>query len=270
MANNFNIVPEARFNTIDANMTIIDTVVDAIRAIDVINIRSDIAGIALLTDEEKSLMGLGPITGLRDDFNLQADGADPDASIWTVIENGGTVNIVNNTAGQPGYVECDSGGVTGQDALAITQDKYVMSLKNGITTLHLRAYLNMNWAGEAGAEIEFGVMENETTPAAVGSIGASGLGSAGVGAIGGIPYVMSADDVANEQTDVSAFVSDATGFWFEMVLGAASFLFYIDDTLRATHTTRYPLSVWQIITGATCINNNASNIKIEGLKVWAA
>lgn len=50
MANTFNIVPVARFDTLDANLVIIDTIVDAIRAVDFPVTDALIAAVGIVAD----------------------------------------------------------------------------------------------------------------------------------------------------------------------------------------------------------------------------
>ena len=76
---------------------------------------SDIAEITTLTDKEKSLLGLGVVPGFREFFNTAADLGDPDTTYWSVVENGGgAVRVDNDTANQPGHLECESGTSTNE------------------------------------------------------------------------------------------------------------------------------------------------------------
>jgi len=258
-------LPAVKTDTAD-----IRTDVTAIHDTDLPAVKTDTETIIanILSAEEKSLLGIGVFPGFNDYFDTVANDADPNTINWSVIENTGTVNVENDTAALPGYLICNSGGATGNDGLAHTKDKRVFSLKNGVTTIHLKSYLIMNWAGQTGYECGIGFMENEQLISQVIDLIATAYEVAAIVSLTGNPNAYSSDGTTTELTDLSSYISDNTGFLLEIVISASDVKFYVNGTLRATHTTNVPSSVWQVCIGATCCNNIASITKSEYIKVW--
>ena len=252
----------------DTDLPAVDTVVDAIRATDVTDIRADIAAMEAMTDKDRSLLGIGLMKGFSDDFNTVANDAVPDATNWNLVENVGTVTVENDTTGKPGRIKCLSGGATGNDAFATTKDKRVFALKNGVTTLHLKCSVTMDWAGQNGFECIVGLVQNEFNVLNVANILGAGNNCAAIVISNTAVKVYSVDGVDSENSDITAYVSDNTAYKFEVVISATDVKFYIDDTLRATHTVRVPDSVFQIALGTTCINNQESKTYVEKVRVW--
>jgi len=214
-----------------------------------------IAGLSSISDRDLSLLGAGVFPGFRDYFNTVANDADPIATYWNVTENGGDVHVENDLASNPGFLYAYSGNVVGQDALFDTKDKMTFSIKEPVTSIYLKTRLKMDVTGaNANIFIGFGFVMNDTAFTDIsGAFNSASTHQAAIYYLGGSGFgTITSDGVAFETTNVSAYVSDNTYFDFEVVITASDVKFYIDDTLRATHSTRVPSSVWQIFGGSTC------------------
>jgi len=268
MANNYSLVPTIRFNTIDTNLAVVDGVVDAIRATDVVNIRADIAALSLISAKEKSLLGIGAFPGFRSYFNRVADGAVPDATFWTLVLNGGgLVTVQNDLANKPGYLYCASGPGAGDDAIAVTKDKVVFSLKAPVTTIHMAGRAKFDFTADAIKTCILGVLLNEFVMTECNDFVIPNKSAAGFVVYSNVPQALSSSPGNKEETDVSAFIADNTLFDFEIVISAADVKFYINGTLRATHVTHHPDTVWQLVVGASRSDVETFTF-IEYLDVW--
>ena len=114
-----------------------------------------------LSAKEKSLLGIGVFPGFRDFFNTVANDADPNTTNWTVIENTGAVTVQNDTDAVPGYLKCYVGAGAGNDAMAHTKDKRVFSIKNDVTTIHLKVKAKFDWTDDTSAQCGIGFIEND-------------------------------------------------------------------------------------------------------------
>jgi len=221
-----------------------------------------------LSAKEKSLLGIGVVPGFQDFFNTVANGAAPDSTYWSVVENGdGAVTILSVTPYTPGFLQCYT-VVTGNDAIAYTKDKRVVSLKNGVTTVCLKAYVNLSW-GCAGYEGKCGIgfTENDNIPADTDILTGAAHEVASIVADAGVPKAFSSDGNTVESTDLSSYISDDTWFDLEIRITSSDVKFYIDGTLRATHSTSVPNSVWQVVASGTG-ENDTIKVKVEKIQVW--
>ena len=261
MANNYNIsmLPE---------VAAVKAVVDAIRATDVVNIRADIAALSLMSAKEKSLLGIGAFPGFRSYFNRVADGAVPDANIWTLVENGGgLVTVQNDLANKPGYLYCASGPGAGDDAIAVTKDKLVFSLKAPVTSLHLKCRLKSDFSNNATPTGVVGFANNDLVMTQCSDWSNPASYCAGVYNSSNIVRGLSGDGTFTEELNCSAWTADNTWFDFEVVVSAGDVKFYIDDVLRGTHLVRIPSTVFQLVVGAT-FQDVQSFTFVEYIDVW--
>jgi len=236
---------------------------------------TDATYLSTLTAKEKSLLGIGVHPGFQDFFNTVANDADPSTTYWSVVENGaGTVKVENDT-GNIGYINgglvCFSGGTTGDDGIAYTQDKWNIALKNGVTTVHFKARATFTWSAHNGDNCGIGLMENDAAPSdisALTSTGGDALEIASIAVLDQKPYAFSSDGTTTESTDLSSYISVNTAFTMEIRITSSDVKFYVDGTLRATHNTNVPSSVWQMVVGATCEGNNNQYIYADYAQCW--
>ncbi len=262
MANNFSL-------SFSHEIAAVQTVVDAIRAVDFPATDALINGIGDLSAEEKSLLGIGTFPGFQDYFNLIGDGADPSATYWNIVENGaGSVENAALTADEPGFMYFDSGAGAGDDAIAFTEDKIFFSLKEPVVSLRMRARIKFNFDADFNGESGIGFIGNDVTMAMMPDLRTAANHGASIMTDSGVPYVHSSDGAVLESTDISAFIADNTWVDIDIVISASNVLFYIDNVIRATHTVRVPSSVWQIACGSSCINiNNQKYLSVQYVKV---
>jgi len=279
-------------NIHDVDLPAVNDVVDAIRVTDfpttdalIISEHTDtenlilaehvatealINGIGDLSEIEKSYLGIGKFPGFQDFFNTVANLGDPSATNWSVIENGdGAVVVYNTSSTQPGYLHCEGGTTTGNDGVSYTKDKRNISLKNGVTTVHFKSYVRFDWTADNGDNCGIGLIENDLTPTGAFDFRSAANESAAISLIDQVPVSISSDGAVAETTDLSAFITDNVWFLLEIVISVSDVKYYINDTLRATHTTRVPSSVWQIEVASTSVNNLNQKVSAEYVKLGA-
>jgi len=267
MANNYSLVPTIRFNTIDTNLAVVDTVVDAIRAVDVPAIQAAIAALSLLSPKEKSLLGIGALPGFRSYFDKVADGAAPDDTVWTlIVTGGGTVTVQNDTANKNGFLICASGAGADDDAIACSKDKRIFSIKAPVTTLHMVGRAKFVYTNHAAITDCLGFVANEKALTECGSFRALDAYAAAFVTYSNVPYACTSDGAVIEETNLGVWIITGTWFNFEIVISVTDVKFYINGTLRATHAARVPSSVWQMAVGATQ-NGEAETVYIEYMDV---
>ena len=222
---------------------------------------------AALSAKEKSLLGLGVFPGFREYFDTVADAADPSTTYWTVVQTTDLVYVQNNVNVVPGYLTCSVRAVADDDGLVFSRDKKIISLKYGVTTICLQGYIKFNWSNDAVPTCFAGLFDNDAAPASVNDmISANNVASIDVNE--GVPYSRSGNSGGvDETTNLSAFISDDTWFLLKIEITSSSVKFYIDGTLRATHSTRVPAGVYQIGIGATS-NGNINTVYAQYLEIW--
>jgi len=247
----------------DGNFTF-DNTTDSLEAL------SDaISGLSLLSDKEESLLGIGVFPGFQDYFNTVVNDGAPDTTFWNVLDTGmGAVEVINDTGGAPaGYLSC-TGQTDGDDAIADTRDKVVFSIKDTVTTLHFKTHAELTFGDDTIAGIGF--VGNERTLGMVIDfyLANSEVATIVVKATDHKPYACTSDGTTLESTDLSAYITSGTWYDFEIIITASDVKFYIDGTLRATHSTNVPSSVWQLAIGAQCIDTGDSHAYVEYVQVW--
>lgn len=231
---------------------------------------TNIAGLSLLTAKEKSLLGIGFFPGFQDFFNTVTYGGDPSTTYWSVTENSGSVTVENASTENPGWVRASSGSLTDNDGVLFSNNKMTFSLKDGVTTIHIKTRIKFNFqAAATGQSCCFGVMANNVAVAYASRLSENGAHEAAIIVVNSIPTAYSGDGDGHDTTDLSAYISDDTWFDCYIVISVTDVKFYIDGTLRATHSTNVPAAVWQIVLGATCIGSSYEHSYMEYIQVWA-
>ncbi len=245
-----------------ADIGTVDAAVDDISEIDVVNIRTDIAAIETVTAKERSMLGIGAFPGFRDCFNKVADAAVPDATYWNVIEDGtATVQVLHGTP--PNFLELKS--IAGdEDAIVHTMDKFLWAIKENVTTLHMKGRFNYKQnTGNGNWAIGFLLYSNANPDALQLIQPAQHIASLLLGT------AYSSDGAVNETTDLTAFLSDNVWFDLEIEISATYVRFYIDGSLRATHEARVPDAVWQAsITARRAGEAFDVELEAEQVEIW--
>jgi|TARA_Y100000310_G_C20701301_1_gene830186 hypothetical protein len=224
-----------------------------------------------VTDKQSSFLSGGAHPAFEDFFNTVANDADPDSSYWSVVENGGTVDVENDTASTPGFVKCEDDGNAGTDGIAKTRNKFMISRKGGITTVHLKAYLKFDWtANSANPSCGFGFIESDVDITDMDLIDDNTAEVATIGVKNNIVNAFSSDGSTTESSDLSSWATDNTWFTVEIRISSSDVKFYIDGTLRATHSTNVPDSTWYIVFGSTNRDNaNREYTYVQWVQAWA-
>jgi hypothetical protein len=243
-----------------------DNTTDSLEAI-----ANAIAGMATLSDKEKSLLGLGVHPGFQDFFNDVAEGGDPTTDNWTVIENSGAVAVKHLTSYLPGSLDFIDGSSTGNDAIAHTLGKRMFTLKEGVTTIFLKARVRFNFqAGATGVQIGIGFMEGDAAPASMADIIAAAKEVASIVINNSAAACYASDGSTAESDDLSSFISDNTWVTIEIRITASAVTFYTADTLRATLNTNVPSANWFVAAGCTNVVGSGNEIlDIQWIQVWA-
>jgi len=253
---------------LSAENVAIEVIVDLIRATDFPTTDALINGIDVLSAKQKSLLGVGVCPGFHEFFNTVANGANPDATFWNVIENTGTVVVESHHVDVPGYLLCTSGAVNNEDGIAHTKDKFVISFKNRVTSILLEAYCKMDWTASSNP-CGIGLIENDSVVGAgIPDMRNAAENPAAIIVNGGVPTAYTSDGAVVQTTDLSAFITDDTWFLFEMEITAGSVTFTIDGTLRATHITRVTDTIFQIMMGSTCCDAANALTYCDKVEVW--
>ncbi|MBA7624763.1 hypothetical protein ES703_32175 [subsurface metagenome] len=221
-----------------------------------------------ITYKEKSLLGIGVFPGFTEGFNKVADDAAPDATHWSIVENGaGTVVVQNDTVNKNGFLICSSGGGAGDDALAFTKDKLVFALKYHTNTLHMKSYAKIHFINNATKTGCFGFIANEKVLAECADFTVADSYCAVLSTDSWVPYFCTSDGAILEKTNLSTWIVDDTWFEFEIIISATDVKFYINGILRVTHVTRVPISVWQLAAGSTQAGEETMTC-LEELFIW--
>lgn len=235
---------------------------------DLSGVLTAVADVETLTAKERSLLGLGVCPGFQDNFNMVGNNQVPDATKWSIVENGGNARVRSLTADVPGYCRCQGNGTAGNDALVYSQNKRVIALKTGVTTLHILTTVNFDWTGNAGGTHTIGFLQNDTTPTSIADWLTAGIHSACFTIGSSVCYSGAANAGGVESTDLSAFVADNTYYEFEIVISSTDVEYYIDGTLRDTLNTRVPDSVLQVGFGVTDVAVASEKMYVQKIQVW--
>lgn len=218
----------------DTDLPVVDTVVDAIRATDVVNILG-----GQLTDKEKAFVGSERYPVLKDDFSEVGNGAAPDATLWNVTtDNDGTLVTTYDPNGQRCVLE--AGTVNNNDTYMDTNTFRNFDLEQLVfdnKELHFKTRIFFNdITGMFG--LGFLVFN---IPASVDNFNVANRHMAVIYGNNDVIASNTTDGAVQETNNLSAYFSDGVAVVVEIIVGAASVEFWIDGTLRATHSTRIPL-----------------------------
>jgi len=216
---------------------------------------------ANLSEKEKIFMGGPGAPVINENFGNVAHNAVPDVAVWTVIEdNDATVKVSIGA-----IVACiiTAGTVAANDAVAHTQGKMTWRIGERVyNSLHWKSKFNVNdLTGEFGIGFVWHASEAD----------GFNFGTLSVACLYGNNDVVNAvsdDGAVAERTDVSAYINEGINVTVEVILTSTDVKFYIDGTLRATHTNRVP-EIDSVFCMATRNSNGVQTILINHwVEVW--
>ena len=232
------------------------------------DVSTDIANIKSLSDREKAFMGIKGQKGLIDYFNTVGDNAAPDTNIWKVSIVGSSTSITD-LRNSIGWLEMITGTAANDGSVVSSGNKRTFSIKDGITTIYFKSRIKINdLTGSFG--IGFIKSTALTTNPQDWANGVANSRAAFFYCDNDVVLAQTDDGVGNTQTtDVSTYIStNATWYDIEIRISASNVKFYVDDTLRATHSTRVPSYTWGV--NIAVRNRNGINLELdtEHIEAW--
>lgn len=215
-----------------------------------------------LSAKDASLLGIGVVPGFQDFFLTVADEASLDTSIWNEqLDNDGTISVEQTDV--VGYMDVLAGTVNLNDTFAYTQNKRHISFKEGVTSLGIDGAVN--FVNEEGSYLF--ALSNQSSGSDSTAVNGSAH-TAGIHCDNDTVNAYSSNAVAGETTDISAFFAENTYVFVEIVITASDVKFYIDGTLRATHSTRVPDYVMFAVAAVRNKNGIQSQMKAQYTQAW--
>ena len=213
-----------------------------------------------LTAKQISLLGAGAYKGFQDYFG---DGGTANAlksAYWTEVTNGGTpgtVTIKNDVDDLPVYCEIASGADVADYAMIHTRNKYMVSHNiDDVTTVHLKFRARITVIDAGNVDFHLGLFDAEYAHSAVFISDA----------VTGIKY-LSDDDTATEETDASGDIAQNTWYTFEIRITSSNIKFYVNNVLKATHSTRIPKEPVEVQFRALNLGA-ATNNEVQYVQLW--
>lgn len=252
MANNYNLGVD--LTAVLAGIVTIDTVVDDIRAVDVPAIQT-----GLLTEKNKHYVGISGQPALTDYFQDVADGAVPNVNKWNVVEtNDGAVTV--DITDPEGFCKILAGTVNNNDSSINTNDIYAFGINKVVSSIKLKCELKVvDLTGQFGVGLVgdiTGVFWHQMkTPLCI-------YGD------NDVIVIRTSDGAIQEETDVSAHISDDTWLLIEATWIAGSVIVSLDGTVRATHVTRVPATMLRAMEQAINQNGIQSDLRLKYIEVW--
>lgn len=218
-----------------------------------------------LTDKEKAFIGKNGQPALNEHFTTVAAGADPDTNYWTVVEdNNANIQILHGV-----NLICNvlAGTVGANDAIAHTKDKITWwSGGTDVSTLFFRAKFKVT---DLTGEFSIGLAESSYAGDVVGTWSNTGTRkAANIYGNNDTIYAHTADGTA-EATNISAYISNNTFVEVEIRVTFANTKFYLNGTLRATHSTNQaPSNTYAVNMSCTNANGITTSMSAYFIEVW--
>ena len=185
-----------------------------------------------LTAKQKSMLGVGAWKGFQDYIGDAGTANALKSAFWnetTVGASPGVVTVYSTTDDYPVYMELDSGADNNDEAQIDSLDKYMVNpLKTSITTIHLKFVARIDVTDDANSHFDLGLSSSDKLRKAV------------LNMVTDVAKFSTRNSDGEEHTDISAHVADDTWYTFEIQWTTSDVKFYVDSTLRATHSTRVP------------------------------
>lgn len=217
-----------------------------------------------LTNKEKVFMGVPDYPAFSDYFSLVADGAAPDITYWTVVEdNDASVTVVSQI--NTNLMVIAGTGAT-DDGYTSTLGKITWSLDD----LGKKLYANFTLAiGDLTGEGGIGFRQYGTVPTA--DLFDNVNRHAVLHFDNDVISASTADGMAEQNTDLSAFIVQGTYYNFRIVVDpGVDVKYYINDTLRATHNTNPPSRNVFFAVASKNTNGITTTLYFSELEIWPA
>jgi len=212
-----------------------------------------------ITAKDRSLLGSGAFKGFQDYFGDGGTANVAKSAYWTeetVGASPGTVTIVSTTASLPAHLSLYSGADNSDSAKIHSDNKYKISpFESDITTVHLRFRGRITVISAAAAEFTLGLVNTDNTHYAMINSSASG------------PAYLSKDGTTQQATTAAADIAQNTWYTFEIRWTETAVAFFVNDVLKATHSTYFPLApcfVTLLARRATV----STNVDIQWVQLW--
>ena len=220
----------------------------------------------LFSNKEKSLLGCRGQKGLMEWFNNVAEGADPNAANWAVVEdNDGTVTV-EMSAEAIGFCRLHAGSAATNDSTINT---------NGLKTWNIDKsdgdILSLNWESKVNivnAEGEYAFGFGKAAVCVASSYDAGTNWSAGIHCDNDVVRFCTDDGTTLEATAITASITENTEQKYLVSLSTTDVKLYVDGTLLATHETRVPGGVMSFLGASKNTNGVQSDLKLQYVNVW--
>lgn len=201
---------------------------------------------------------------LNDSFLLGAEGAQPDATFWTTVQDAGaTVEILLSAV--PVYLRLYAGVVGTEDAYVHGKDKIAWSIEHAeATEIHFRTRVR---CADLTGQFGFGLMVQQFSDLAA-EAWTTAQPHAGIKCDNDVVSATTGDGAVEETTDISAHFTENAWLLIEIISNSSDVTFYINGTLRATHSTRIPVHSMSQNLGAKNTNGIATELQIQNVQIW--
>jgi len=215
-----------------------------------------------LSAKQASLLGCGVTKGFQDYFG---DGGTANAlksAYWNESSNGvspGVLTIQNATDDLPVYCELDSGADDEDWIQADSFNKYMLSpYEADVSAVHFKT------------RARFTVIDGANCYAYLGLADAGALSDSALIYIAYGTYYYNSRGAASESTDASGDIVQNTWYTIEIIWSAAAVKYYVDNDLKATHTTAANLPNEPMATYIYARNNGTqTNTEVQYVQFWA-
>ena len=196
-----------------------------------------------------------------------AAAADPNTSKWNLTQDNDAIvtHIIGGNTEEPFWIF--TGGSGGNSCGISSGEHYAWGINYAIppTSIIMEGYTQF---GDLTSRGYFGFTGVTSSLGDASVTARAGAEPSGIYCDNDTVLAVSSDGTL-ESTDVSAYFSDGTKVKVKIVITASAVNFFIDDTLRATHTTRISSNVLMAAAQSTNANGVQSNIRVyQGLTVW--
>ena len=235
-----------------------------------------------LSGKDKSFLGLFHAQGINEWFLNVADLADPDTAIWTVTEdNDGTVRCIRTAAG--GYIgSCHivAGSGSTNDSVISSQELRCIDFQGGYSERYADGRTIV-----VGCRTKFS-LEDLTGEAAIGMCGTaitadqcdSGTAAfAGIHCDNDVVRAITDNRTSIQATTLTTNFSNATSIhlmiksiYHQGGVGTNRVEFYLNDVLKATHSTNINYSVpVGFVAAAKNTNSVATDLRVNFVQLWS-
>jgi len=252
---------------IAAVQTKLGTPADTDVSTDIANVQTAVDNIEGVTAKQAAFFGENIQPVLNESFLMGADGAAPNTAYWNVIVDDGASVTLQRTQYSYSYLRVYAGATGGSDAITYGKDLVTWIPGHAGTT-------SLNWEGyvrcvDLTGHFTFGLHRFSDSNGTPTTIIAGNKDKFMINCLNDSVSAATGDNTAIQATDISAYFTENTWLKIKMVCTASDVKFYIDDTLRATHSTRVPDYAMTTNMGATNTGGIATDLQFMNIQVWA-